>query len=167
MDLPPTPASAPRALIDFGMNATEPGPERRSWSYLNTPLRVYLIVMLPICALMGFLITVPQITWIRVAASAVIGVTFYGMLRGYVRRVVATPGAIEFRTLGSVWRIPWDEVRRIDEYIPSGGVNGPKYVYITRHDRAPHGRWELDRDTFQLQSRPGLLDELRAAKSRP
>ena len=64
---------------------------------------------------------------------------------------------------GYKYTLPWSTIRRIDRYVPSGGVNGVKYVYITRRDRPPAGKWEMNPETVQLQDRPDLLDTLHRA----
>jgi hypothetical protein len=119
--------------------------------------------MAPVCVLMGFLVALPQLMWVRLSAALVIGLSLYGLLRGYVRRAALDESGVSFKSLGASLRMPWNEVRRVDTYIPSGGVNGARYVFITRHDRPPRSRDEIDADTFQLQDRPGLLDALRHA----
>jgi hypothetical protein len=144
-------------------------PMKRTWHYLNTPLHVYLIVMLPICGLMAVLIAAPQKTWIRASAGVVIVFSAVGLSRGYGRRLIVSRDGVEFRTIGWSLRrrrceLRWPQVRRIDRYIPSGGVNGARYVYVTTNDRPPRGRWEIDEGTFQLQDRPGLLESLQETR---
>lgn len=135
----------------------------RTWAYLNTPLPAFLAVMLPICGLMVFLICMPQRAWIKVSACVVLGGSVYATLRGYVRRIRMDDEGITFHQLGSRMRLGWNEIRRIDRYIPSGAVNGPNYVYITTGEQPPKGVWEIDSRTFQLQDRVGLMEALQAA----
>ncbi|MCK6484848.1 MAG: hypothetical protein HUU22_04490 [Phycisphaerae bacterium] len=134
---------------------------KHTWPYLNTPLTVYLIVMLPINGLMAFVAASPHRDWIRLTACAVIALSGYSFLRGYVRRLRIDEQGVSFVTLGSRHTMAWRDVRRIDCYVPNGGVNGPKYVFVTSQDRPPRGKWEVDSRTFQVQDRPGLLDALR------
>lgn len=134
---------------------------KRTWPFLNTPLAVYLIVMLPINGLMAVVAASPHRDWIRLSAGVVIALSGYSFLRGYVRRLRIDAEGATFITLGSRQTIAWRDVRRIDCYVPSGGINGPKYVYVTSHERAPLGKWEIDSRMFQVQDRPGLLDALR------
>ena len=146
------------------MMHTGNGKDRRTWSYFNTPLRVYLAVMLPICALMSFLIIVPQISWVRASAAVVLAFSLYGFLRGYVRRLTVDSAGVRFRSLAGRWLILWRDVKQIGLYCPSGAVNGALFVFVTTQDRPPLGKWEIDSQTFQLQDRPGLLDALQNAR---
>lgn len=136
---------------------------KRTWPYFSTPLLVFLIVVTPICIMMAMLAYLPHRPWIRITGVAVIVISVYGLVRGYVRRLVLTEDGPVFCTLLARRAMRWSDVKRVDEYVPGGGVNGIRYVYITAQDRPPRGKWEQDERTFQLQSRPGLLDALRAA----
>src|SRR5437762_3203335 len=140
-----------------------PTSHRQTWPFFNTPLRVYLGVMLPICGLMTFLMVVPQQAWVRGSAAVVVGCSIYGLLRGYVRRLTMDVAGVQFTTLGGSFEMTWAQVQRIDVYIPSGAVNGVRHLYVTANDRPPQGKWEIDSRTFQVQDRPGLLHALQAS----
>jgi len=134
---------------------------KRSWPFLNTPTHVYLGVMGSICGLMIWAFATDYRIWVRGSAVVVIACSLYGWERGYGRRLSVDESGVEFRTWWVRRRMSWRQVRRIDRYIPSGGVNGARYVYLTARDRPPEGRHQIDAETFQLQDRPELLDALR------
>ena len=136
---------------------------RRSWPYVNAPAAVFFAVIGPICAMMIVLLIVPQREWVKVTAAGVLAVSGYAALRGYARRLIIDERGATFRGVGRSHTIAWVDVRRVERYIPSGAVNGTRYVYVTAHDRAPRGVWEIDSKTLQLQDRPGLLEALQAA----
>lgn len=138
---------------------------RRSWPFLKTPLAIYLIVMLPVCGLMVFLLVTNTEGWMKGSAAAVLALTLVGFVRGYVRRLVLTgKGARLIRCCGTI-DIPWERVARVGVYIPGGGVGATEYAYITTRDAEPLGKWDLDGDTIQIQNRPGLLDAIERARA--
>lgn len=57
--------------------------------------------------------------------------------------------------------IPWSRVRRVDAYVPGGGLGATRYIYITTHNRPPLGKWEIDAETIQVQEQAGLLEALK------
>lgn len=129
---------------------------RHSWPYLAAPLRVYLMVMLPICALQAFLIFLRCPLWMHLSSGGVLLISLYGLLRGYVRRLVITPEGASLRGLFTRIDIPWKEVRRIGVFVPGGGVGTTEYFYITTRDHEPAGKWDIGEHTIQIQNREGL-----------
>lgn len=135
---------------------------RSSWPYLRTPARIFWLVMGPICVMQVFLLLTRTPTWIKISAACVLGLTIFGFMRGYVRRLRLTR---EAATLSSLFRkvcIPWSGVRRTGSYIPGGGLGATEYAYITTHDRVPDGKWEIDSETIQIQNQDGLLEAIEA-----
>lgn len=131
---------------------------RTSWPYLRTPLRIYLVVMLPICALQGFLLINPTPLWMKATAALVVLLTVQGLIRGYVRRLVLSPEGARFVTLTRTIVLPWDRIKMYGVYIPGGGLGAVEYFYLTTHDRPPDGKWEIDKSTIQIQARDGLVE---------
>lgn len=139
---------------------------RTSWPYLRTPLRIYLIVMLPICLLQVVLLASPTPMWMKGTAALVVLLTIHGLIRGYVRRLVLSPDGARFVTLTRTIALPWGRIKKHGVYIPGGGLGAVEYFYLTTHDRPPDGKWEIDENTIQIQARDGLLESveiLRAA----
>ncbi len=137
---------------------------RRSWSYLRTPITVFLFVMAPINILMFFLIVTSTPTWMKITSGGVILLTIATLVRGYWRRLVLTAeGPVLIRPFAGRILIPWPEVRRIDAMVPGGGAGGTAYLYVTRRDEPPAGAWDVDAETIQIQNREGVLDVVLAA----
>lgn len=134
--------------------------DRRNWPFLRTPLAVYLVVMGPIAGLMLFLFFNVALTWMRWSAAAVLALTAFGFLKGYVRKLVLTDQSARMVRLFSNIEIPWSRIRRVGIYVPGGGVGTTEYVYLTTHEDPPAGKWEIDADTIQLQNRPELLETI-------
>jgi len=143
------------------MNNAAPA-DRRSWSYFSTPLRYFLWVFVPICALMAPLAVVAQRWPLRASAALVLLCSAYAAIRGYFCRVEADRDGVRYRSLSKDIRIRWPDIRRLDRYAP--GAGNAAYIYLTCEDRPPLGRWEIDDRTIQLQDRPGLLEALREAR---
>jgi hypothetical protein len=135
-----------------------------SWPYFNTPLWLFLTIVVPICALMLPLAIFATRGWMRGSAVVVLACSLYAGLRGYVCRLVVDDDGVTWRGILRTIRLRWGEIKRIDCYVP--GPSGAGYVYLTRRDHPPAGRWDVGPDTLQLQDRPGLLDALRAAHAR-
>jgi hypothetical protein len=136
---------------------------KKTFFYFNTPLALYLAVPGLISAGMAVLIAWVTSTWIRASAAIVIGFTIHGILRGYVRRLTIDDRAATMRSLGQKFVLSWSEVQQVDRYIPSGGVNGPAYIYITLEDQPPRGPWDLSSRAVQIQDRPDALETIVAA----
>lgn len=140
----------------------QPLPTRDVWSYFSTPLRVFLGVVGPIAGMMGLLAAAPGVPgWMRVSAGVVVAVTLYGLIRGYGRRVVATPQGLCFQSPRRRIQLTWPEIRGIASYVPLDRNLKTRYVYATRLDTSPIDWREIDENTIQLQDRPGLLDALK------
>ncbi|MBI5764589.1 MAG: hypothetical protein HZA51_13820 [Planctomycetes bacterium] len=129
---------------------------RRSWPYLAAPLHVYLMVMLPICGLQVFLIFLRCPLWMHLSSGVVLLISLYGLIRGYVRRLVITPEGASLRGLFSHINIAWKDVRRVGVYVPGGGVGTTEYFYITTRNHEPAGKWDIGEHTIQIQNREGL-----------
>lgn len=138
---------------------------RTSWPYLRTPLRIYLIVMLPICLLQVVLLASPTPAWMKISAGLVVLLTLHGLIRGYVRRLVLSPEGARFVTLTYTIALPWDRIKKHGVYIPGGGLGAVEYFYLTTHDRPPDGKWEIDESTIQIQARNGLLETVEALRA--
>lgn len=138
---------------------------RHSWPYLAAPLHVYLMVMLPICGLQVFLIFLRCPMWMHLSSGAVLLISLYGLLRGYVRRLVITPERASLRGLFTRIDIPWKGVRRIGTYTPGGGVGTTEYFYITTRDHEPAGKWDIGDHTIQIQNREGLQTVIEQCRS--
>lgn len=137
----------------------------QSWSFLKTPLAVYLVVMTPINGLMAFLIAVGTPPWMKITSACVILFTLLTLLRGYLRRLTVDGEGLTLK--GPIHRgisIPWESVRGLGVYVPGGGVGGTPYLFATRRDSAPAGKWDIDSETIQIQDREGLLEALLAAQ---
>ncbi|QDV91190.1 hypothetical protein RAS2_22810 [Phycisphaerae bacterium RAS2] len=151
------PSPAPTAAADRARSTL-----RTSRPYLRTPLRIYLIVMLPICALQGFLLINPTPLWMKGTAALVVLLTVHGFVRGYVRRLVLTAEGARLVTLTRTIALPWNRVKKYGVYIPGGGLGAVEYFYLTTHDRPPDGKWEIDANTIQIQARDGLIETVDA-----
>jgi hypothetical protein len=121
---------------------------------------VFIAVMLPINILMGFLLATRAMWWTKLTAAAVILITLYTFVRGYLTRLTMDADGVYLRRPGRDILLPWDQIRHIGEYAPGGGVGGAEYVYVTKQDTPPTYKWEIDESTIQIQAHPGLLDAL-------
>ena len=133
-------------------------PLRISRSYLSTPLSVYLLVMAPICALEAFLVATRCPLWMQGSAGVVVAMSFYGLARGYFRRLVLTPDSGALAGLFRRYEIRWSEVRQAGIYVPGGGVGATEYLYLSKRTTVPRGKWDIDAETVQVQNREGLRD---------
>ena len=134
--------------------------QSRTFPYFSTPLRTFLGVMLPICGLEVFLIISRSPAWMQWSAGGVIAISAYGAAIGYGRRLILREEGAVFRLLFSTTRMEWSVVRRVGVYQPGGGVGQTQYVYLTKHDRPPEGKWEQDSSVIQIQNRPGLIEAI-------
>jgi hypothetical protein len=141
-------------------------PSRKNWPYLKTPVGVYLVVMLPICGLEVFLLVTDCPNWMRWSAGAVVALTVWGFVRGYLQRLVIEEGGVRLRRLGRDLYIPWERVHRVDVYVPGGGVGATEYLYVTTREAPPQGKWDIDEETIQIQDQAGVLEALQAARTR-
>ncbi|GMU24439.1 MAG: hypothetical protein AMXMBFR13_45130 [Phycisphaerae bacterium] len=131
------------------------------WAFFSTPMRVFLGVMGPITIMMLVLALLPGVpVGIRLTAGVVVVLSAHAFRRGYLQRIEAWPTQVVFRTPGRTLAIPWDQVRRMDSYIPLDRNRATRYVYITRLDSPPVDWREIDENTIQLQDRAGLLETL-------
>ena len=121
--------------------------------------------MLPICGLEVFLILTPTPAWMSWSAGAVVALTAFGFVRGYLRRLVLSPTSAVLAMPTRRIEIPWERVTRIGVYLPGGGLGATKYFFVSIHNREPAGKWEIDEDTIQVQDRPGLLEAVREYRS--
>lgn len=137
------------------------------WPYLKTPLRIYLAVMLPINALMLFLLATRTPVWTRATAALVIAGSLFGWCRGYLRRLVLTPQAALFKSLTRTIRIDWADVTHTGVYVPGGGVGATEYFFITCRDSPPAGKWDIGDDVVQVQNRPGLTEAVTRFRGLP
>ena len=132
----------------------------KSFPYFSTPLKTYLGVMLPICALEVFLIFSRSPAWVQWTAGIVVALSAYGAVIGYGRRLILQDDGAVFHRPFSKVVMPWTAVRQIGVYQPGGGIGQTEYVYLTTRDRPPAGKWEQDRSVIQIQNRPGLLETI-------
>jgi hypothetical protein len=160
------PAGAAPSSPDQALQLADRPPHRRSWSYLRAPLAIYLVVMVPICAMQIVLICAGTPTWMKASAAVVVALTIAGLLRGYVQRLKLTSEAACLASLTRTIRIPWSRVNKTGVYIPGGGLGATEYVYITTCDRPPAGKWEIDEQTIQVQARPGLIEAIEECRAR-
>jgi hypothetical protein len=130
---------------------------KQTCSYLRTPLRIYLLVMLPICVLQIFLLIHDFPMWMKISGALVVIFTLHGLARGYVRRLILTDAGAELRGLFFGWKLPWTQVRRVGVYVPGGGLGAAEYLFIATQDAVPDGPWQMDSQTLQIQNREGLL----------
>ena len=143
-----------------------PSPHRRSWPCLRTPLSIYLIVMAPICGLMLFLMLTNTKSWMKWSAGVVLILTVVNLFKGYVRRLILTERSAKLvRAFASI-EIPWSRVRGVGSYVPGGGVGATEYVYISTRETPPAGKWDIDRDTLQVQNQPGLIEAIVALRAK-
>ena len=130
---------------------------RRSWPYFRTPLPIFLLVMLPVNGLMLFVLLSRSEDWQKWSAGLVQSLSLYALYRGYVIRLVISDSNVRLRRLFGTIKIAWTDITSIGEYIPGGGLGATEYVYITKHDRPPAGKWDVDEHTIQVQAQEGLL----------
>lgn len=138
---------------------------RRTWPFLKTPLPIFLIVMLPINGLMVFLILTATPLWMKLSSLLVMLVSLVTLACGYVRRLVLSSEGASLRRLFDRIDIPWSDVKSCGVY-SAGGPGGARYFYITRRDVQPGGAWDIDRDTIQVQDRPGLREAVATAQKK-
>ena len=125
---------------------------------------MYLLVMGPICGLMVFLLANDTKPWMKWSAAVVLFFSLFGFFKGYLRRLqLSERGARLVRPFGTI-DIPWPQAKRVGAYIPGGGVGAVEYIYITTRDEPPAGKWDIDRETIQVQGRPGLLEAIEKAR---
>jgi hypothetical protein len=130
----------------------------RSWPYVRTPLSIYLIVMLPICALELFLIANRAPAWMTWTAGGVVVISAAGFFRGYLRRLVLDSKSARLWQPGRGIAIQWSDVRHVGVYVPGGGLGATAYLYITTRETIPQGKWDIDEATIQVQDRDGLRE---------
>jgi len=139
---------------------------RTVWPFFSTPLRVFLAVMGPVMLIMIAAAILPGMTrGIRISAAMVAAVSLYALHRGYRHRIEVTREAITYRSPARRFTIAWRDVRLIGRYTPPDRNSTSQYVYITRLDRPPVERRQIDENTIQLQDRPGLLETLQSYRS--
>lgn len=138
-------------------------PAATSWPYFRTPLPIFLFVMLPVNGLMLFLLLSRSESWQKWSAGLLHALSLYALYRGYLVRLYITPTGIRLRRLTGSIELAWADIKQIGEYIPGGGLGATEYIYITKHDRLPGGKWEIDDHTIQVQAQEGLLATLQQA----
>jgi len=138
---------------------------RTNWPYLRTPVGVYGFVMAPICGLEAFLLVTDCPNWMRWSAGAVVALTVWGYVRGYLRRLVIEEGGVRLKRLGGDLFIPWTGICVIGVYVPAGGVGATEYLYVSTREVPPQGKWDIDAETIQIQNQPGALEALQAAQA--
>ena len=100
--------------------------------------------MTTICLFQGSLILANTPGWMKYSSAAVIALSGVFFIQGYIRRMVLRSDAVCLRSLLGQKKIAWREVRKIGIYAPDG-VGTSEYLYITRHEREPLGKWENGR----------------------
>jgi len=129
---------------------------------LRTPISVFLLVMLPINGLMVFLLAANTPTWMKITAGIVVMWTLLALAQGYLRRLIVDRRGVRLRGLFRSIEIPWIAVKKLDVYIPGGGLGATEYLYVTTKSEPPMGKWDVDDETIQVQDRPGLLEAVKA-----
>lgn len=129
-----------------------------SWPFFSTPLRYFAAVFGPIALLMAPATALAPRGWMQASAALVLAISLYALMRGYFCRVRADALGVHYRSITRRYSLAWPQVRRVGRY--DSGPGGAAYVFVTRHDTPPQGRWDIDGDTIQLQDRAGLLDAL-------
>lgn len=127
-------------------------------------MAIFLIVNVPINALMVFVLTIRALWWMKLTAAAVVAISLYTLYRGYVTRLTIDSDGVRLRRIGGTIHLPWNRIQRIGMYAPGGGVGAAEYVYVTTRSEPPTYKWEIDETTIQVQGHPGLLDAIEAAK---
>ena len=121
--------------------------------------------MVPVCALEVFLLLTKSPAWMRWSAGAVVVISVVGLVRGYGRRLILSERGTRLAGLFGGIEIAWSEVRGVGVYVPGGGLGATQYVYITRRDEPPQGKWDIDAETIQIQHREGLMEAIAAARA--
>jgi|GEM_PF-1558442 len=145
--------------------ANQQRPHRRSWPYFRTPLPIFLFVMLPVNGLMLFVLLSRSEAWQKWSAGAVHALSLYALYRGYLVRLIITDTGVRLRRLFGSIELAWSDIMKVGEYIPGGGLGATEYVFATKHDHAPAGKWDIDENTIQAQAQEGLLESLQLARS--
>ncbi len=143
---------------------SDAAPYRRSWPFFRTPIGVFLMVMAPIGGMMSVIIVADTPSWMTWSAGVVLAITLLTLYQGYVRRLILSDGGARFVSAWRAVEIDWSEVRGVGAYIPGGGLGATQYVYITKRESPPTGKWDRDRDTIQVQSQPGLIEAIGVAR---
>jgi hypothetical protein len=139
-------------------------PYRRSWPYFRTPIVAFLVVMAPICGMMAVIVVGDTPSWMTWSAGVVVAITFLTLYQGYARRLILSERGARFVGGWRTVEIEWSEVRGAGVYVPGGGLGAVEYVYITKRESPPAGKWDRGQDTIQLQNRPGLIEAIEAAR---
>lgn len=139
-------------------------PYRRSWPFFRTPIGVFLIVMAPIGGMMAIIVVVDTPSWMTWSAGVVLAITLLALYQGYARRLILSDNGARFVSAWRAVEIDWPEVRGVGAYIPGGGLGATEYIYITKRESAPAGKWDHDQDTIQVQNRPGLIEAIKIAR---
>jgi len=139
-------------------------PYRRSWPFFRTPIGVFLMVMAPIGGMMAIIVVGDTPSWMTWSAGVVLGITVLALWQGYARRLILSVRGARFVSGWRTVEIDWSEVRGVGSYIPGGGLGATEYVYITKRDSPPAGKWDRDEDTIQVQNRPGLIEAIEIAR---
>ncbi len=146
-------------------SASQQRSSRRSWPYFRTPLPIFLLVMLPVNGLMLFVLLSRSEDWQKWSAGLVHALSLYALYRGYLVRLAITETGVCLRRLFGSIELKWNEINQLGEYIPGGGLGATEYVYITKHDHPPAGKWDIDENTIQVQAQVGLLEHLKKTRA--
>lgn len=146
-------------------SANQQRSSRRSWSFFRAPLPIFLFVMLPVNGLMLFVLLSRSEEWQKWSAGLVHALSLYALYRGYLVRLNITNTGVRLRRLFGSIELKWKDVKQIGEYIPGGGLGATEYVYITKRDQPPAGKWDIDENTIQVQAQSGLLEHLERARA--
>ncbi len=138
---------------------------RHSWPFFRAPLPIFLFVMLPVNGLMLFVLLWRSEEWQKWSAGLVHALSLYALYRGYVVRLIITNTGVRLRRLFGSIELKWNDVKQVGEYIPGGGLGATEYVYITKRDQPPAGKWDIDENTIQVQAQIGLLESLEQARA--
>ena len=145
--------------------ASQQHSSRRSWPFFRAPLPIFLFVMLPVNGLMLFVLLSRSEEWQKWSAGLVHALSLYALYRGYVVRLVITNTGVRLRRLFGSIELKWNDVKQIGEYIPGGGLGATEYVYITKRDQPPAGKWDIDEHTVQVQAQTGLIETLETTRA--
>lgn len=122
------------------------------------------MVMAPIGSMMAIIVIVATPSWMTWSAGVVLAITLLTLYQGYVRRLILSDSGARFVGVGRAVEIDWAEVRGVGSYIPGGGLGATEYVYITKREPPPAGKWDRDQDTIQVQNQPGLIEAIEIAR---